>query len=180
MSIRFNQTVTDNFIFYISLFVSILILCPLITLFFGNFGTSSNYLNFFSNNELLTYIKNSFLILISVLFATFFLGVLSAYLVSFYEFTGVNFFKYSLLLSFAIPPYIYGYTLSAFFENFGTGYSLISNISEDLPDKILPNIKPLTGSIISLSLTLFGYVFILTRSSFLNQSKNLIEVGNLL
>ena len=48
---------------------------------------------------------------------TLFLGGLSAYLVSFYEFVGVNFFKYSLLMSFAIPPYIYAYTLSAFFEN---------------------------------------------------------------
>jgi iron(III) transport system permease protein len=117
------------------------------------------------------------LILFSVLFMTFFLGVFSAYLVSFYNFFGVNFFKYSLLLSFAIPPYIYGYTLSAFFENFGTAYSLISFISEDLANKVIPKIGPLIGSIISLSLTLFGYVFILARSSFLNQSRNLLEVG---
>ena len=105
------------------------------------------------------------------------LGGLSSYLVSFYEFAGVNFFKYSLLLSFAIPPYIYAYTLSAFFENFGIAYSLISFFSEDLSKKFIPKIEPLTGSIISLSLTLFGYVFILTRSTFLNQSRDLIDVG---
>ena len=147
------------------------------TIFLENINQKSDYLNFFSSGELQSYTKNSIIILVAVLFFTLFLGGLSSYLVSFYEFTGVNFFKYSLLLSFAIPPYIYAYTFSAFFENFGIAYSLISFFSEDLSRKLIPKIEPLTGSIISLSLTLFGYVFILTRSAFLNQSRDLIEIG---
>ena len=172
-----NLSISNQSIFYISLLIPLVILSPLIILLCSNIKENSDYLFFFSNSELINYSKNSILILFSVLFMTFFLGVLSAYLVSFYNFFGVNFFKYSLLLSFAIPPYIYGYTLSAFFENFGTAYSLISFISEDLANKVIPKIGPLIGSIISLSLTLFGYVFILARSSFLNQSRNLLEVG---
>ena len=39
-----------------------------------------------------------------VAFLTFILGVGSAYIVSFYEFPGANFFKWALILSFAIPP----------------------------------------------------------------------------
>ena len=172
-----NLSISNQSIFYISLLIPLVILSPLIILLCSNIKENSDYLFFFSNSELINYSKNSILILFSVLFMTFFLGVFSAYLVSFYNFFGVNFFKYSLLLSFAIPPYIYGYTLSAFFENFGTAYSLISFISEDLANKVIPKIGPLIGSIISLSLTLFGYVFILARSSFLNQSRNLLEVG---
>ena len=172
-----NLSISNQSIFYISLLIPLVILSPLIILLCSNIKENSDYLFFFSNSELINYSKNSILILFSVLFMPFFLGVFSAYLVSFYNFFGVNFFKYSLLLSFAIPPYIYGYTLSAFFENFGTAYSLISFISEDLANKVIPKIGPLIGSIISLSLTLFGYVFILARSSFLNQSRNLLEVG---
>ena len=56
-------------------------------------------------------------------------------------------------------------------------HSVISFFSEDLSKKFNPKIEPLIGSIISLSLTLFGYVFILARSTFLNQSRDLIEVG---
>ncbi len=177
MKININQRVTDNSIFFLSLLIIILVLSPILTIFFENINQKSDYLNFFSSSEILSYTKNSVIILVVVLFFTFILGGLSAYLVSFYEFIGVNFFKYSLLLSFAIPPYIYAYTLSAFFENFGIAYSLISFFSEDLSKTFTPKIDPLLGSIISLSLTLFGYVFILTRSSFLSQSRDLIEVG---
>ena len=144
----------------------------------GNFGLDLKYLNFFSHNEFSNYTKNSLLIVLSVLFLTFCLGTLSAYLVSFFEFPLVNFFKYSLLLSFAIPPYIFGYTLSGFFENYGTFYSILNHIfRNDITNLSLPNIGPFFGTIISLSLTLYGYIFILTRASFINQSRNLTEVG---
>ena len=33
------------------------------------------------------------------------------------------------------------------------------------------------GSIISISFSLFGYVYVLTRASFYYQSQNLIDVG---
>ena len=177
MNINLNQRVSDNSILFLSLFIIILILSPILTIFFENINQKSNYLNFFSSSEFHSYTMNSVVILIGVLLLTLFLGGVSAYLVSFYEFVGVNFFKYSLLMSFAIPPYIYAYTLSAFFENFGIAYSLVSFFSEDLSKTLIPKIEPLSGSIISLSLTLFGYVFILTRSTFLNQSRDLIEVG---
>ena len=177
MNINLNQRVSDNSILFLSLFIIILILSPILTIFFENINQKSNYLNFFSSSEFHSYTMNSVVILIGVLLLTLFLGGVSAYLVSFYEFVGVNFFKYSLLMSFAIPPYIYAYTLSAFFENFGIAYSLVSFFSEDLSKTLIPKIEPLSGSIISLSLTLFGYVFILTRTTFLNQSRDLIEVG---
>jgi iron(III) transport system permease protein len=82
-----------------------------------------------------------------------------------------------LLLSFAIPSYIYGYTLSAFFESYGVAYSIFSSISQQSISPTIYKLGPMTGSIISLSLTLFGYVFLLTRASFINQSRNMLEVG---
>ena len=168
----------DRSVYVFSLIISLLIIAPIFGVILGNISVDNEYFKFFSQTELVRYTKNSLFILISVLFITFFLGTFSAYLVSFYEFPFVNFFKYSLLLSFAIPPYIFGYTLSGFFENYGTFYSILNYFfDEKIINSILPNLGPFLGSIISLSLTLFGYVFILTRSSFLNQSKNLIEVG---
>ena len=78
-------------------------------------------------NEFSNYLQNSIYILFFVILLTFFFGVSSAYLISFYKFPGVRFFKYALILSFAIPPYIFGYSISAFFENYGTAYSLINS-----------------------------------------------------
>ena len=158
--------------------ISLILLAPIFFIVMGNFSGTKEYLNFFSNSDLTEYTKNSFVILSAVLTITLVIGVSLAYIVTFFIFPFSNFFKYSLLLSFAIPPYIYAYTLSAFFEDYGIAFFILSAlISEELANKILPNIGPLLGSVISLSLTLFGYIFILTRSAFINQSRNHIEVG---
>jgi iron(III) transport system permease protein len=167
----------DKSIFLITISLSIILLAPFFIVISSNVEIQTDYLNFISGNILQDYLYNSAFILISVILICFFLGITSSYLVSFYEFTGVNFFKYSLLLSFAIPSYIYGYTLSAFFESYGVAYSIFSSISQQSISPTIYKLGPITGSIISLSLTLFGYVFLLTRASFINQSRNMLEVG---
>ena len=178
MKINTNQYFLNSSIYLFVLVISIFILLPIFSIFTGILNTKTEYLNFLTNSELSQYIKNSLTIVFFVSLITLFLGVISAYLVSFYNFYGVNFFKYSLLLSFAIPPYIFAYNFSAFFEQYGTLYQLFSLfLNDERANNFLPKFGPLLSSIISLSLTLFGYVFILSRSSFINQSRNLIEVG---
>ena len=97
---------------------------PIVTIFFSFFETTSEYLTLLKDTLLLEYICNSIYILVGVLLLKFFFGVTSAYFVSFYNFPGVNFFKWALILSFAVPGYIYAYSLTAFFENYGTSFSI--------------------------------------------------------
>jgi iron(III) transport system permease protein len=90
----------------------------------------------------------------------------------------VNFFKWALILSFAVPAYIYAYSLTAFFENFGTAFSILNNIfGEGDYNSFIPKFDGMLGAIISISFSLFGYVYVLTRASFHYQSQNLIELG---
>ena len=106
------------------------------------------------------------------------IGVSCAYLVSFYKFTGSNFFKWALILSFAVPSYIYAYSLTAFFENYGTAFSILKNLfGEGDYNSQIPKFDGMVGAIISISFSLFGYVYVLTRASFHYQSQNLIELG---
>ena len=116
--------------------------------------------------------------LIGVLFLTLVIGVGCAYLVSFYDFPGSKFFKWALILSFAVPAYIYAYSLTAFFENYGTLYSIIKSLfGEGDYNKQIPKFDGMFGAILSISFSLFGYVYVLTRASFHYQSQNLIELG---
>ena len=109
---------------------------------------------------------------------TFIIGVGCAYLVSFYKFPGVNFFKWALILSFAVPAYIYAYSLTAFFENYGTAFSILKNLfGEGNYNAHIPKFDGMLGAIISISFSLFGYVYVLTRASFHYQSQNLVELG---
>ena len=95
-----------NFWYLSSLIVPLLVAIPIITIFFSFFESTSDYLILLKDTFLLEYIVNSVLILAGVLFLTLFFGVAGAYFVSFYDFPGVNFFKWALILSFAVPAYI--------------------------------------------------------------------------
>jgi iron(III) transport system permease protein len=166
-------------IWYLSSFlISIAVAIPIVTVFFSFFDTTGNYSSILKNTFLFDYIFNSFTLLTGVLILTFFIGVTCAYLVSFYDFPGVNFFKWSLILSFAVPAYIYAYSLTAFFENYGTAFTILKNIfGEANYNLYIPKFDGMLGAILSISFSLFGYVYVLTRASFFYQSQNLIELG---
>jgi len=166
-------------IWYLSSFlISIIVAIPIVTVFSSFFETTSNYSSILQDTFLYDYIFNSIILLLGVLSLTFIIGVGCAYLVSFFKFPGVNFFKWALILSFAIPSYIYAYSLTAFFENFGTAFSILKNIFGDGDyNSFIPKFDGILGAIISISFSLFGYVYVLTRASFHYQSQNLIELG---
>ena len=167
-----------NIWFFLSLLISFVVLIPIFTVFTSFFENTSNYYEILKNTFLKEYIFNSITLLVSVLILTFLIGTGSAYLVSFYKFPGSDFFKWSLILSFAVPPYIYAYSLTAFFENYGTAFTILTFIfGEANYNKDIPKFDGMIGAILSITFSLYAYVYILARASFLYQSQNLIELG---
>jgi iron(III) transport system permease protein len=167
-----------NIWYFSSFIISIIVAVPIITVFSSFFETTGDYVSVLKNTFLLDYIYNSLILLTGVLTLTFIIGVGCAYLVSFYKFPGVNFFKWALILSFAVPAYIYAYSLTAFFENYGTAFSILKNLFGDGNyNAHIPKFDGMLGAIISISFSLFGYVYVLTRASFHYQSQNLLELG---
>ena len=171
-NMKFNSWYLSSFL------ISLIVIIPIVTVFTSFFESTSNYYEILKNTFLIEYIFNSVALLISVLILTFLFGTGTAYLVSFYEFPGSNFFKWALILSFAVPPYIYAYSLTAFFENYGTAFTILKILfGEANYNKSIPKFDGMLGAIISISFSLFAYVYILVRASFLYQSQNLIDLG---
>ena len=167
-----------NFWYISSFLISLIVIIPILTVFSSFFEQTTNYFGILKETFLFEYTYNSLVLLISVLILTFLIGTSTAYLVSFYDFPLSNFFKWALILSFAVPPYIYAYSLTAFFENYGTAYTILKNIfGEANYNQHIPKFDGMLGSILSISVSLFGYVYILTRASFLYQSQSLIDLG---
>ena len=167
-----------NLWFLSSVLISFLVIIPILTVSLSFLEDTSRYFEILKNTFLYEYIFNSLSLLVGVLILTFILGVGSAYIVSFYKFPGVNFFKWALILSFAIPPYIYAYSLFAFFDNYGTAFTILKSIFGDGEyNQYIPKFDGMFGLILSISFSLYAYVYILSRSSFLYQSQNLIELG---
>ena len=167
-----------NVWFFLSLTISLFVLIPIITVFSSFFENTSDYYQILKETFLIEYILNSTILLFFVLLFTFLIGTGTAYLVSFYNFPLSNFFKWALILSFAVPPYIYAYSLTAFFENYGTAYTILKNLFGDNNyNQNIPKFDGMFGAILSITFSLYAYVYILARASFLYQSQNLIELG---
>ncbi len=167
-----------NIWFFGSLIVASMVAIPIITVFLSFFTETSDYIYLLKDTFLFEYIFNSITILFFVIFLTFILGIFPAYFVSFYDFPLSNFFSWALILSFAVPGYIYAFSIIAFFENYGTAFSLLTFLfGESDYNLIIPKIDGLFGAIVSISFSLFPYVYVLSRASFYYQSNNYIEVG---
>ncbi len=167
-----------NIWFFSSVFIALIVALPIITVFLSFFNETSNYFYVLKNTFLFEYIFNSLTILLFVILITFLIGVLSAYFVSFYEFPFSRFFSWALILAFAVPGYIYAFSIIAFFENYGTAFSLMTYFfGENNYNLVIPKIDGISGAILAISFSLFPYVYVLTRASFYYQSNNYIEVG---
>ena len=167
-----------NIWFFLSLLTSLFVCIPILTVFLSFFESTSNYYEILKDTFLIEYILNSLTLLFSVLILTFLIGTGTACLVSFYKFPFSNFFKWALILSFAVPPYIYAYSLTAFFDNYGTAFTILTNLfGEGDYNKSIPKFNGMLGATLSMTFSLFAYVYILSRASFLYQSQNLIDLG---
>ena len=167
-----------NIWFFLSLLISAFVCIPILTVFSSFFESTSNYYEILKDTFLIEYILNSLTLLFSVLILTFLIGTGTACLVSFYKFPFSNFFKWALILSFAVPPYIYAYSLTAFFDNYGTAFTILTNLfGEGNYNKSIPKFNGMLGATLSMTFSLFAYVYILSRASFLYQSQNLIDLG---
>ena len=167
-----------NIWFLSSFLISFVVLIPIVTVSFSFFEETTEYYKILKETFLLEYIYNSVSLLFGVLILTFIFGTGTAYLVSFYDFPASNFFKWGLILSFAVPPYIYAYSIFAFFDNYGTAFTILKNLfGEGNYNKHIPKFNGMLGATLSLSFSLFAYVYILARASFLYQSQNLIDLS---
>ena len=72
----------------------------------------------------------------------------------------------------------YAYSLTAFFDNYGTAFTILTNLfGEGDYNKSIPKFNGMLGATLSMTFSLFAYVYILSRASFLYQSQNLIDLG---
>ncbi|MBZ4663639.1 MAG: iron transporter permease [Caloramator sp.] len=126
------------------------------------------------------YVIDSIKLTISVVLLTTIIGVLSAYFVTFYEFPLRGFFKWVLVLPMAIPPYIGAYTYNGLLSYTGIIQSTLRNRFDIVVNQKYFNIMSLKGAVFILTIFLFPYVYLITKSFLEKQSATLVESAKLL
>ena len=161
--------------------VAIIFIAPIIIVFSSLFGTYSDTWNHLIEFVLVDYVSTSLFLVIGVSIGVLTIGVFTAYAVTNYNFFGKKFFEWALILPLAIPPYILAYTFTGLFDANGDAnvfVRLLFNLENNFV--LFPSVRNITGAIIVFSFTLYPYVYLVTRSAFLNQSSSIKESGRLL
>ena len=99
------------------------------------------------------------------------IGTITAWTVTNFNFPGKRVFEWALILPLAIPPYILAYTFTGLFDPFGDANNLARLIlGLDRDFVLFPNVRNVYGAMIVFGFTLYPYVYLVARSSLINQS----------
>ncbi len=124
------------------------------------------------------YVSSSLWLLLGVSVGVLLLGVPTAWLTSAYIFPGSRWLSWALLLPLAFPSYIIAYTYTGFLDAPGPVQSVLRYITGwEYGDYWFFEIRSLPGAIVMLSLVLYPYVYLLSRTALLEQPASIIDAG---
>jgi iron(III) transport system permease protein len=118
---------------------------------------------------------NTLILVAGVAALTALLGVSLAWFVATCEFPGRTFFNWALLLPMAMPGYVLGFALAAIFEYTGPLQSAWRQVFGST--LAFPGLGAAGASIVTLSLVLYPYVFLIARQAFATQGVRGVEVA---
>lgn len=165
--------------------INSLVALPLIALAWislhGDSGGSGEIWSHLIDTVLADYVINSLALMLGVAILTLALGVGSAYLVTHYDFFGKKTLTWALLLPLAVPTYITAYSYTGLLDVAGPVQSALRNgLNLSVNEYWFPSIRSLPGAIFVMSFVLYPYVYLLARAAFIEQSRHLRDVAQLL
>lgn len=160
--------------------ILLLVLTPILTILVKLFDNPGEHWGHIVTNLLPSYFSNSLILLLGVGIGTFILGVSMAWFVSVYEFPGRKYFEWLLILPLAFPSYMMGYSYVGILEYTGPIQAFFRNNLDFHFTGPIIDIMNMPGAIFILSISLFPYVYVICRASFMKQSSELQEAALLL
>ncbi len=164
-----------------SVFLTLLISIPtIIILSYLFFGDNETWLHL-KDTVLFDYIFNSLYIMIGVAVLTFIIGFSTAYITTVFKFSFSHFFHYALILPFALPTYIVAYIYGGMFDITGTVTTFVLDVlNKDLSEVIFFDIMSIEGAIIVMSLVLYPYVYLISKTYLYSESSSIIDASKTL
>lgn len=122
------------------------------------------------------------LLLVLVGAATAVTGLVTAWLVTHFDFPGRRIFAWALVLPLAIPTYLSAYAWVEVMDYTGPAQTLIRALTgaETLRDYWFPDIRNTIGAGFVMSLVLYPYVYLSCRAFFLMQSGAIVSAARVL
>ena len=159
--------------------VAALVFLPVLVVLGSVFTDAGEIWAHLVDTVLTTYITNSLMLMVGVAIGVSVIGVGTAWLVTMCQFPGGRIFEWALLLPLAAPAYLLAYTYTDWLEYFGPVQTGLRTVFgwQSATDYWFPNVRSIWGAIAMFTLTLYPYVYMLTRVAFLEQSVCTLEAS---
>ena len=164
---------------FVSLLVGLFIFFPIGEILLSINSQSSNW-SHLKETVLLTYFLNSFILVFGTAFISLIFGVSSAWLISNYQFKYGKILEWALVLPLAIPTYIAAYAYFDILELFNPLLVWVRNNINIEAMQLLNDSLVYFVTILVMSSVLYPYIYLLARSAFLKQGKQLRDAAKTL
>lgn len=164
-----------------ALLLALAVALPVLVVFAALLSPHGEVWSHLASTVLWGYIWHTLVLALGVAIGVTVIGVGNAWLVTMCRFPGRHLFEWALLLPFAVPAYIIGYTYTDLLQYAGLVQSALrETMGWSRQDYWFPEIRSLGGAVIVMTLVLYPYVYLLSRAAFLSQSSCLLDVSRTL
>ncbi len=179
---RLRANVKTDFWTVGSLLIALVVLLPIIAVIYLAMFPTENIWPHLLSTVLPGYIRNTLWLMFGVCIGTFIIGTGTAWLVTMCRFPGRRIFEWALLIPLAMPAYVVAYVYTDLLNFSGPVQTLLRDTFgwRTPRDYWFPNIRSLGGAISMMVLVLYPYVYLLSRSAFLEQSATMLEASRTL
>ncbi len=161
-----------------SLFIAALVAVPILIIFSAWGGPVSDVWLHLSNTVLPDLLRNTLVLAIGVGSGVLVLGVGLAWLTTMCEFPGRRLFAWALMLPLAIPAYVLAFVAVGLLDFSGPLQEWLRSLFGR--DVWFPEIRSEGGVILVMTLAFYPYVYMLARTAFLGQGRNVLDTGRVL
>ena len=173
--------IRDNLWSLAILSVSLFLILPVASLIFMSFGDSEGLWTHLFENVLFKYVTTTISLMIGVLFLALIFGITTAWIITNYTFPFKKYLDLILILPAACPAYLIAYAYTDFFEYAGPIQVGLRDIMgwSNAGEYYFPEIRSTAGAIFVLASVLYPYIYLLSRTAFLQTPGSLLEVTSI-
>jgi iron(III) transport system permease protein len=167
---------------FFSWFFALALMSPIVVMLLGSINASSDLFSHLWATVLPEYIRNTLVLGVLVALLSFCLGVPAAALISQTNLVMGKQLRWLLMLPLAMPAYLVAYLYTDLFDYAGPVQRLLRAWFDwqSPNDYYFFDIRTIGGAAVVIALVMFPYVYMLTRTAFEQQDRNLLRASRLL
>ncbi|MCG6976707.1 MAG: iron ABC transporter permease [Acidiferrobacterales bacterium] len=161
-----------------SLAIAAIVAAPILIVFAAWLGPATETWPHLVNTVLPGLLRNTLVLILGVGSGVFLLGVGLAWLTTMCEFPGRRFFEWALMLPLAIPAYVLAFVVVGLFDYSGPVQGTMRDWFGS--SSWFPSVRSEGGVILVMTLAFYPYVYMLARTAFMGQGRNVLDTGRVL